>query len=237
MEKLMTQTSNVFINYFDTTTGLKHRKAITRPELLDVLGRAKKMIECLIESKTHFGYAENSKLGNWVSLHILPPDPVKYDIDAMSSFIGRLNTEVAVIDKAIESVSAGNKLEGKSFIHSVSTSGSWGVICKATTMKGVMCDSCGHILSASAIANHRSSLTCMRDTHTRDVEDKGWEMVNNPAHLAAIRKSGVEWDVRAEAFKMWAPNWVHQAIVSFNKNEGFGGLSLEEYLKKMKPKE
>ena len=105
----------------------------------------------------------------------------------------------------------------------------------ARTFMGIECPDCGHIQTFSSIKTHTHSMKCLQATHDRDLREAGWKRVEQSHYLTAIRKSGVQCDIRAAEFKMWIPSWVDAAIKQYEANKGYGGLKLEAYLTKMKP--
>jgi hypothetical protein len=137
--------------------------------------------------------------------------------------------------KALVKVEEENQLHNLVFVDSVNTSRPNEHIAVARTFKATNCNSCGEIIPASSFNSHVGSLKCMLATHERDLREKGWKPVSSSHHLAAIKKAGVNYEVRATGFTMWAPAWVHESIEKFEQGDGYAGMSLAEFLSKMNP--
>lgn len=126
---------------------------------------------------------------------------------------------------------------GHYFIDRIDLSRPYHQVTIARTLHGVQCPDCGHLQMSASIKGHMQSMKCLAATHDRDLRDAGWQRIDQSHYMSAVRKAGVQWDVRATEFKMWIPPWVHQAIKQYEANKGYGGLKLEHFLEKMKPNE
>lgn len=125
-----------------------------------------------------------------------------------------------------------NNLDNLSFINNINIQNRYGVITEARTATSVICDNCGHIVVKRNMSSHAISLACKQATNDRDLRQLGWKTLSGH-HVAAIFKSGVQHDIRASGFTMWVPPWVESAINKYEKGEGYGGMTLSEFLSKL----
>lgn len=102
----------------------------------------------------------------------------------------------------------------------------------STVYKGQKCESCGEIIPANKIDAHKASLRCAYGTAIRDVHDNGWLEVQDPIVISALKKANIEKALRPTGFSFWIPPWAHEAIEMYRQNNGFAGLTLDEYLGK-----
>lgn len=123
-----------------------------------------------------------------------------------------------------------------SFLEEVDTNivGSWRSAIMSKTIIGMTCEDCGYVIPASTVKSHRASLKCMQAANDRDLRQAGWQQVSLGQHINAIKKAGIEFEVRATGFAMWIPPWVQSAIATYEEKNGYAGLKLEEFLAKLK---
>jgi hypothetical protein len=98
------------------------------------------------------------------------------------------------------------------------------------------CPICGGVYSKSGLTSHMGSLSCLRDKMLIDVKSMDYEEIQDSALMNAIRKSGVDYQVRPVALHMWAPAWVVQAATKF-KESGFADMKLSDFLAGLNQKE
>jgi hypothetical protein len=102
---------------------------------------------------------------------------------------------------------------------------------------GIICPDCGRPVTKSVISSHRASMKCMTDTANRDVREVGWVTLNTSAEMHAIKSAGISIELRPSGYEMWIPRWANDAILAYNRDKGFAGLTLAQYLDKMRPNE
>lgn len=107
----------------------------------------------------------------------------------------------------------------------------------ARIFNGLVCESCGEIITESSIEKHMSSLVCMARTNDRDVRECSYKQIFGTKHSSAIATAGIDIKARPVEYAWWAPEWVTLAIAQYEKNGGMAGLTLAEYLSKLKPED
>lgn len=134
-------------------------------------------------------------------------------------------------EQFINNVTAGLSEAGKTFVDRADSHMS-----SAKIFSGIMCKDCNEIVNSKSYNAHRTSMKCMTDTTNKDVRTSGYKAVEHGPHIAALKKSGVHFEIRPSGYTIWAPDWVQEAITAWEKEPGgFAGLSLSDYLEKMKP--
>lgn len=107
----------------------------------------------------------------------------------------------------------------------------------ARVFSGVLCPDCGYIINKSSFKQHRVSMKCMTDSSNRDVREAGYVELTTGPEMTAARVADIKIELRPSGYTMWAPPWVGDAVETYRRNNGFAGLSLGQYLAKMKPNE
>lgn len=133
-----------------------------------------------------------------------------------------------------------DKLYPLLFVHKVDLNHKPNYIAICQTGMHDQCDQCGLVITAGGMHSHAGSLTCMQASLERDVRENGWYRVDTSPYMAAIKRSGIPFEVRPSHLNMWVPQWVGEAIEAYKKKEKDGGaswagLELHEYLAKVKP--
>lgn len=62
-----------------------------------------------------------------------------------------------------------------------------------------------------------------------------WVKVVGIHIINAIRESKVPYDGMVHNDSTWVPEWVKNAVMLYNKSDGYAGLTLAEFLRKMTP--
>lgn len=158
-------------------------------------------------------------------------------IDEALKLIAALDGVIRRQSDALDSVIADNKCVGLVIVDNVDLSKSYNQISVAKTTMAAECPECGHLIHLSGVNSHRGSLKCLQATNDRDLREAGWIQMDYPTYTSAIKKAGIKYDIRATGFTMWVPRWVDDAIKQYQKNSGYGGMTLPQYLEKMKPHE
>lgn len=156
------------------------------------------------------------------------------DYESESANIDQFNTQLAQhIDTQanfIEQAKMGKLNATSIFVDSMQPQ-----VSAAKVFDGVLCKDCGHVISKTVYKQHLSSLKCMKDTTDRDLREQGWVELDNGPHITAVKSANIPVELRPSGYTMWVEPWVGAAIQSFDKNKGFAGLKLSDYIRKMKP--
>lgn len=175
-------------------------------------------------------YAKPMLLGH--DLH-LPTKPIEYFFDMAQVY--------TIMLAANENALAGLKATGKINAHiaSFQQEPGWpaGLIKFEKVNSNVTCDMCGRWVVQAHLSRHKSSRTCQAETTSKDVREAGYVNVTHARGISRILKADVGVVARPKAIEYWAPGWVAAAIERYNEGKGFAGMSIDEYLQKMKPDE
>lgn len=101
---------------------------------------------------------------------------------------------------------------------------------------GMTCDKCGYVIRREHIAEHDAHPVCRISADVKGMRDSQWTKIdfNIAMELAA---ANIECKPIAKFYDMYTPEWVKSAVDIYTKDSGFAGLSLGEFVKKMKPHE
>lgn len=137
---------------------------------------------------------------------------------------------------ALTTIEQENRTAEFSFLEEIDliSVGPWQSVVLSKTMIGTVCEDCGYIIPASTLKSHVSSLKCMQASNDKDLRDAGWQTVSLSHYINAIKKAGVDFEVRATGFTVWIPPWVSGAISKYEEKDGYAGLKLHEFLTKIK---
>lgn len=156
------------------------------------------------------------------------------DYDSESAKIDEFNTSLAQMidtqEKFIQQVKAGKLGATAIFIDSVNPQ-----VSAAKIFDGVLCKDCGHVIAKTVYKQHLSSLKCMKETTDRDLREQGWVELDYGPHITAVKTANIPVELRPSGYTMWVEPWVGSALQAYEKNKGFAGMKLSEYIRKMKP--
>jgi hypothetical protein len=117
--------------------------------------------------------------------------------------------------------------------HKNSNSIVFDVVCSPTDS---CCPKCGALLATSSLQRHIGTTTCITTSLDASLEkDRDFTRISNDQLERAIEKAGIEFERHPIAFGTWAPKWALDAYRSFKHGGGYAGMTLAEYLKRMKP--
>lgn len=168
-----------------------------------------------------------------LGIRVVPASQYEAHKDLVDQFIDGLRGSIDRQQKFIGTLQSELNEAGKIFVDRADTH-----LSSARLFRGIMCADCGEVVNAQTYKAHRQSMKCMTMTMNRDVRETGYSEVDHGPHITAIKKSGIEIEVRPTGYAIWAPEWVKEAIKAYEEHKaggGFAGLSLSEYLEKMKP--
>lgn len=97
----------------------------------------------------------------------------------------------------------------------------------------VECPRCGNEYTASKLPKgHYETMACVVASNIKKIRAEGWDSLDG-VHVRAVQSAGVEYlDIPIDT-RRFVPEWVQLAIKAHKQNPM--GLSLKEYLIKMKP--
>lgn len=139
--------------------------------------------------------------------------------------------------KVLDGIRAGEVVNGIKFPFEIQGAPTHSTIILGHVIDSTVCPLCRGLYTKIGLNSHMGSLRCMRDKQCLDVKDANYEILDDSAAIAAIRKAGLEFKVRPSALDMWVPQWVVKAVKDYRTNKGFAGMKLHEFLKVIKGNE
>jgi len=111
----------------------------------------------------------------------------------------------------------------------------YGAIKFERIVSNAMCEKCGRWIPHHSLSRHKSSRTCQAESTSKDVREAGYVNITHIRGIGRVLKADVGVVARPKSIEYWAPDWVAAAIKKYNDGGGFAGMSLDEYLDKMRP--
>lgn len=167
-------------------------------------------------------------------LEIVHTDGSQYDNfrSKIEKFTLDLQQIVKDQESFIEDVKASKQVHNRCYVDRAGP-----IMSTSHILDGQVCQYCGAVYPSNKMARHQLSQICKIDSANRDLREQQWQPVEDGPEIRAIREAGIAMELRPNGFTMWAPPWVKDAMEQFKRNNGFAGMSLTEYLNKMKPED
>lgn len=169
----------------------------------------------LAQANQQFLDAKHAPIGSLIGVR---PDVVANAIRKHHSSAGwRLNAILRFCDAALPITVNGESI---SFI-------------VANVVDGVKC-ACGSAIERNMLSIHTRTWDCAIASTTNAAKDAGFTRIEDPKTAYAVIKAlNVETRLVPERLSVYVPTWVTAAIDSYHKSDGFGGMTLTEYIDKM----
>lgn len=167
-------------------------------------------------------------------VHSNSPFYVGHDFHGDTDVLRQL---VAQTKQVLIGIKIGDQVNGLKFPYDITGAPTQSSIALGHIIDSTVCPLCRGLYTKIGLNSHMGSLRCMRDKQCLDVKDAGYEILDDSAAIAAIRKAGLEFKVRPSALDMWVPGWVIKAVKDYRTNKGFAGMKLHEFLKVIKGNE
>lgn len=164
--------------------------------------------------------------------------PGIHTLNGISAANGVIEAAIKATLGVINSIVGGKPLYNTLFLSSTSdkTLSAFVRLSMSRIIDAVNCPQCRGVYSRVGLGSHIGSLKCLRDQQCIDIIDKGYGIIDDSSAVVAIRKAGLEYQVRPSALDMWAPAWIVEAIKKYRANKGYADLKLHEFLGIMKDK-
>lgn len=221
------------------------KQEIDQEELIKTISRMLGSVETMFDHNTTF-YADPA------APYLFSAELTKYNTCEVSRiaagspfYVGRdfyndtgvLRELVSQTKKVLAGIKLGEVVNGLKFPYEITGAPTSSSIALGHVIDSTVCPLCRGLYTKIGLNSHMGSLRCMRDKQCLDVKDMNYEILDDSAAIAAIRKAGLEFKVRPTALDMWVPQWVIKAVKDYRTNKGFAGMKLHEFLKVIKGNE
>lgn len=96
-----------------------------------------------------------------------------------------------------------------------------------------VCNICSDVVVYDDLADHQVGSSCLSQTTRNQAEANGLVLIEAEFEADLTKTTSVPYQMVPSSYDMWVPRWVESAITAYNKNKGFAGLTLTEYLDKL----
>jgi hypothetical protein len=141
-------------------------------------------------------------------------------------------TKNVVIDKAHKGMWFYDvrQLEPSKFNHPPGDTQPRKLIIKVSLADGTTCMYCNAVVESRHIVSHQLSVKCFIK---QPVSDE-YVRIGNSISLSILGEIGIiPYVFMPASYEVHVPGWVDKAVETFNKNDGYAGMSLVEYLKRI----
>lgn len=103
----------------------------------------------------------------------------------------------------------------------------------------VQCTKCGETIGSKSLASHQQRDTCKDKTRRKEIESSGYHQVAKGTKVYNMAKRGVvPNELVPTDYDVFVPKWVVNAAEMYEKGgTKYAGLSLDQFVQKMEPKD
>lgn len=101
--------------------------------------------------------------------------------------------------------------------------------------ENVRCDRCQAILNVQNLADHQLTEKCRDRVELKKLQASGFVYTSNAAIKKGIRQGIIPGRMIPCDYDYYIPKWVHDAIALYNKDQGYAGMKICDFIQKMRP--